>query len=261
MSMPPLPPLFEHLARRPFSFYPAILNIEHNEWLFRKAAWAEIQVVNTRDQSELWIPRRYLGEVSSIDEPVLIVGLNKELEYKAGAVWPHQRRVLEMPMAVGEGPRPAPPPEPHRSPVVGIRLARNNESRIGRLIAGSLVVGILACFLVVALFRDRQLNPRFTFVSRDQSFLELTAHDDYFAVVRKLGQPRQARWRPNTGEIQFQALDYPDRRYVVILMGAEQKDALYIGTLDSEWKMVLHDVSLPRGTGSTGSMLRGLKQF
>lgn len=261
MSMPPLPPLFEHLARRPFSFYPAILNIEHNEWLFRKAAWAEIQVVNTRDQSELWIPRRYLGEVSSIDEPVLIVGLNKELEYKAGAVWPHQRRVLEMPLAVGEGPRPAPPPEPRHTPVVGIRLARNNESRIGRLIAGSLVVGILACFLVVALFRDRQLNPRFTFVSRDQSFLELTSHDDYFAVVRKLGQPRQARWRPNTGEIQFQALDYPERRYVVILMGAEQKDALYIGTLDSEWKMVLHDVSLPRGTGSTGSMLRGLKQF
>lgn len=261
MTLPPLPPVFEQLSKRPFSFYPAVLNIEHNEWLFRRATWSEIQVVNTRDQLEVWIPRRFLGEVSSIDEPVVIVGLNKELVYKGGAVWPHQRRLIEMPVAVNDVPRPsASPHRPEPAPVVGIRLESNTESRIGRLIVGTLVVGVLACFIVISLFRYQQTNPRFKFTARDQSFLELTAHDDYYAIVRKLGTPKQARWRPNTGEIQFQALEYPDRSYVVILMGADQKEARYVGTVDKDWRTVLHYVSLPRG-GSTGPMLRGLKPF
>src|SRR5437588_824975 len=44
MSIRPIPPPLEHLGARPFSLYPAILNIEHNEWLFRKATWSEILV-------------------------------------------------------------------------------------------------------------------------------------------------------------------------------------------------------------------------
>src|SRR6266571_4106270 len=107
MSIPPIPPPLEHLGARPFSFYPAILNIEHNEWLFRKATWSEIQVVNCKNGAEVWIPRRFMGEVSRIDDPVLIVGLNRELEFKAGTVWPYQRRVIEMPVAVGSFPIPA----------------------------------------------------------------------------------------------------------------------------------------------------------
>jgi hypothetical protein len=261
MSLPPLPPAFEHLASRPFSFYPPILNVEHNEWRFRRATWSEIQVVNARDGTELWVPRRFLGEISSVEEPVVIVGLNRELEYKGGAVWPHERRVIRMPVAVNEAPRAEPAMSPEPAPVVGIRLESKAESQISRLILGALAVGILACFVVVSLFRYTQSHPRFVFTSRDQTFLELTPHDDYYAVVRKLGPPKEARWRPDTGEIQFQALYYPERSYVVILMGADQKDARYIGTLDKDWKGVLHEVSLPRGTGSTGSMLRGLKPF
>jgi hypothetical protein len=261
MPLLPLPPVFDQLAKRPFSFYPPILNVEHNEWLFRRATWSEIQVVNTKDQMEVWIPRRFLGEISSIEDPVVIVGLNKELEYKGGAVWPHQRRLIEMPVAVNDVPRTgAAPRRPEPALVVGIKLESNPESRIGRLIIGSLVVGVLSCFVVISLFRYQQLNPRFTFTARDQSFLELTAHDDYYSVVRKLGPPKESRWRPNTGEIQFQALDYPERSYVVILMGAEQREARYVGTIDKTWRSVLHDVSLPRG-GSTGPMLRGLKRF
>src|SRR5450755_427366 len=104
MASPPIPPSLEHLATRPFSFYPPILNVEHNEWLFRKATWSEILVVNCKSGAEIWISRRFVGEVSRIDDPVLIVGLNRELEYKGGAVWPCQRRVIEMPLAVGAGP-------------------------------------------------------------------------------------------------------------------------------------------------------------
>ena len=102
MSIPPIPPPLEHLGARPFSFYPAILNIEHNEWLFRKATWSEVLVYNVKTNEELWIPRRFLGELSRIEDPVVIVGLVKELEYRGGAVLPHQRRVIEMPLAVGE---------------------------------------------------------------------------------------------------------------------------------------------------------------
>src|SRR5450755_1348678 len=101
MASPPIPPSLDHLATRPFSFYPPIVNIEHNEWLFRKATWSEILVVNCRSGAEAWIPRRFVGEVARIEDPVLIVGLNRELELKSGMVVPFQRRIIEMPMAVG----------------------------------------------------------------------------------------------------------------------------------------------------------------
>ena len=38
---------------------------------------------------------------------MLIVGLNRELEYKGGMVVPFQRRVIEMPVAVGGNPSAA----------------------------------------------------------------------------------------------------------------------------------------------------------
>ena len=107
MSIPPIPPPLDHLGVRSFSFYPAILNIEHNEWLFRKATWSEILVHNVKTNEELWIPRRFLGEISRIEDPVVIVGLVKELEFRMGAVWPYQRRVIEMPIAVGDTVRTA----------------------------------------------------------------------------------------------------------------------------------------------------------
>src|SRR5580693_992417 len=105
MASPPIPPLLGHLASRSFSFYPPIVNIEHNEWLFRRATWSEVQVMNTKSSTELWVPRRFVGEISLVGEPVMIVGLVKELEYKAGTVYPHVRRVIEMPRAVNDSVR------------------------------------------------------------------------------------------------------------------------------------------------------------
>src|SRR3954467_12589279 len=101
MASPPIPPQLDHLVTRPFSFYPPIIGIEHNEWLFRKASWSEMLVLNCKSNTEIWISRRYIGEVSRIEDPVLIVGLNRELEYKGGMIVPFQRRVIEMPVAVG----------------------------------------------------------------------------------------------------------------------------------------------------------------
>jgi len=161
MAFPPLPPLIEHLASRPFSFYPAIVSIEHNEWRFRKATWSEIVVVNTRNGVEIVIPRKFVGEVSLVDDPVLIVGLTRELEYRAGIVCPVQRRVIQMPLAVG-GERSPAPPVPHRdapAPVVGIRVESRSGRRILRLIGGAVALLVLL-FLLVANWMRWNEKPR-----------------------------------------------------------------------------------------------------
>ena len=251
---PPIPPPLEALRHRPFSFYPAILDIEHNEWRYRKATWSEVLVVNARTGQEVWIPRRFLGEVSRIEDPVVIVGLVRELEYKSGAVWPHQRRVIEMPMAVGAAAPSVRPLQREPAPVVGIRLESKTDSNIFRLVGGALVVGIVAAYFVMNFYRGGAPRPRIIYTAKDQSYLDLTGRDDYPAVVRKLGAPARDRWQSETGAIQYRALSYTDRAYTVILMGADRKGAFYIGTLDENWKPL-------RTFSSTDSLLRGLPRF
>jgi len=242
------------LTGRPFSFFPPLLNIEHNEWLLRKTTWSEILVANAKTGMELWVPRRFLGDVSSVDEPVMIVGLNKELEYKAGAVWPHERRVIEMPRAGASSPPPAfqTPDEP--APGAGIGFDRGTELRISRLIGAVLLAGVLASVLLVLL----QRRP-VVYHAIEQSQLGLTAEDDYHAVVRKLGPPVGDRWRDDSGELQYRMLKFRNRSFTVVLMGTDRDNARYIGALGKDWKPV-HFVELPGG-GNTLAMLRGLKRF
>ncbi len=258
MSIPPIPPPLEHLGSRHFSFYPPILNIEHNEWTYRSSTWSEILVVNVQSAMEVWIPRRFLGEVSRIEDPVLIVGLLKEIEYKGGAIWPHQRRVIEMPIAVGER-RSSIPQNVERAPVIGIRLESSTDVRAGKMVIGALVVGVLGCLIVANTARQSQFRQRVNFTTRDQSYLELTRDDDYYAVVRKLGTPAADHWRSEAGELQYRALSYPDRGYKIILMGTARPDARYIGAVDDGWNPV-HVVQYATG-GNSGAMLRNLHRF
>jgi hypothetical protein len=258
MSIPPIPPPLEHLGARPFLFYPAILNIEHNEWLFRKATWSEILVHNVKTGEELWIPRRFLGEISLVEDPVVIVGLIKELEYRSGAVLPHQRRVIEMPVAVGDRPhQPAARPEP--APVVGIRLEPGTETRVGRLILGALMAGVLGTLGVVMVTREGTPRARVAYNNNDIALLELTVRDDYYSIVNKLGPPGQDHSITKAGDLEFRSLWYPQRSYYVILMGAERDHARYIGAMNKDWN-VIHYVQLPSGA-STAAMLRGLEKF
>jgi hypothetical protein len=143
MASPPIPPTLDPTAGRPFSFYPAIRGIEHNEWIFRKATWSELVVVNRKSGDEISIPRRLAGEVSIVDDPVVIVGLLRELEYREGAVWPCQRRVIEMPLAVGETRPAAPRPRYAPAPVVGIRLEPKKTRPINKAVRGLLALAIL----------------------------------------------------------------------------------------------------------------------
>ena len=261
MASPPIPPSLDHLVTRPFSFYPPIINVEHNEWLFRKATWSEILVVNCKSGAEIWISRRFIGEVSRIDDPVLIVGLNRELEYKGGAVWPYQRRVIEMPVAVGGNSTTSTPPQERGAPapIVGIRL-ETADKRIFKLIGGVLAVAIFLYIVAVNLNRVGELRQRNVAVTaKDQQYLDLSGRDDYLAVVQKMGPPSFDRWQSETNTIQFRALGYPDRKDTVVLMGKDRPSALYIGTVDENWRPI-HSVEMHSG-GTTFSMLRNLQRF
>lgn len=244
----------ERFAGRTFSFYPPILNVEHNDWTFVEASWAEILVRNQESGLELWIPRRFLGEISQVEKPVMIVGLDRELEFSGGMVTPHHRQVIEMPGKSSPPPRPGakstPPPSSGDSPT---------EKRLGRLILGVLALAILGTVVVVLVSREGQSGGRIEYRTVLQANLGLTAKDDYFAVKRKLGPPAEERWKPHSGERKYQALSYPKLGVTIILMGVDERHMEYIGAKDKDWKNVA-SVKLPGG-GDTSSILRALSRF
>ena len=249
---------------RPFSFYPAIRNVEYNEWTFARETWSEVQVVNSRSGQEVWIPRHFIGTVSSSDEPVLIVGLKRELEMKAGAVWPYQRAVIEMPPPPREGERRS-GPEPEGAPEPP-EPAPSAESQVGRLIGYALAVGVMACLIVVIFAFTGLPRPQDWWRVRqaattDQLYLTLTREDTRHDVARKVGAPEREQWiTPESAEIHFQALWYTRRSYIVVLMGVDRGGGRYLGTIHAASRQVLDSVKLPGG-GSTASMLRTLPKF
>jgi hypothetical protein len=248
-------PEFEQLTGRPFSFYPPVLNIAHNEWQLREATWSEMLVHNTKMDLEIWVPRRFVGQISQIEKPVMIVGLNKELEYNAGIIRPHDKRVLNLPKAPA-GPPPAETGTiPTPAMVAGVRLSSGSESKIAWLVGAVLVLGVLAAFIGVKLSRNDNVEFRAVL----QEDLGFSAQDDYFAIVRKLGPPAKDRWKEPATEMQYRALSYPDRHLTVVLMGTERNKALYIGALNDDWRPV-HTV-LHAGGGNTRSLLDRLQRF
>src|SRR3954471_5219413 len=76
------------LARRRFSFSPAIVGTAHNEWTLHRTSADEAIVVNTATQEEFSIPRRFIGDVSRLEEPIWVVTLLRRLEYSEGLVRP-----------------------------------------------------------------------------------------------------------------------------------------------------------------------------
>jgi hypothetical protein len=263
MAVPPIPPPLAQVGGRPFSFYPAILNAGHNEWIYRSATWSDVLVRNTKTNEEVSVPRRYLGEISRVDAPVMIVGLLAELEFRSGAVWPAERRVIEMPRAVNDAPRPrlARPPA-DGAVVVGIRLENDSNSRVGKLVLGGVALGVAGCVLAISLFRGGVIATRAFYAPFSQADLPFTQDDDYSAVVRALGQPQAERWRSGSMEQrteQYELLAYPQRRLYVILMGHDRGGLRYIGAMDWNWRPA-HAVELA-GYGSSYGLLGRLPRF
>lgn len=232
----------------PFAFYPPIVNIDHNEWRYLDGVWSEVQVRNDIAEIEIWIPRVYFGEISATDKPLAIVGLKRELEYKAGSVWPYQRRVLSMPAPRVDGASAAYPVEkPSTSPATP-----SSERRLGGLILIGLAIAIL---LGVALVAWQTREPRYAAIMQVQP--HLTAQDDYFAVVRTLGPPASERWASETGAVQFRLLYYPSRSMIAVLMGRSRAEAFYIGIIDPAGHP-LHSVTLAAQEDSS-ALLRSIR--
>ena len=157
MATPPLPTPLEQLGNRRFSFSPPIREIEHNEWLFGRVTWSDLMIVNARSGQEVWVPRRFVGEMSPMDDPIRIVGLIQELEYSEGFVRPHRRRVIELPVsgdAQSAGPR-----ERRLAPVVAITLHSPADSRTGKIVVGAVVIGVLGYLVVANVWRTPNRHP------------------------------------------------------------------------------------------------------
>lgn len=247
MSIASLPTPLQQLGGRRFSFYPPIRNIQPNEWLYRQATWSECAVMNARSGQEIWIPRMFVGEVSGIEEPVTIVGLTRELEWRDGAIIPHQRRVIELPVAVNDN-RPMPPGPPRLAPVVNIRLEPKAETRTWQWIGVAFVLGAVATGILANIAGQSQPRQHPDFFRSYRPWLQLSASDDYVSTVRKMGAPATVRGIDADGRA-FEALVYAPRHYSIILMGPTPQQARYIGTLDTRGR-VLDAVRLNDGSSS-----------
>jgi hypothetical protein len=255
-------PRFAELAGRTFAFFPAVRNIEHNEWTLEKETWSEVLAKNARTGQEIWVPRSHIGKVSSADTPILIVGLLRELQFKGGGVSPFRQQVVSMPSPGGAS-RPAvagsEPPPPKRS---NSAADRQTFSFIGK----ALLAGLAVVLLFVMFNFSRGENPiaalfRGDTSTTDQRYLGLTNADSYHLVVSKIGQPEREEWLSlGEADLQFQALWYPGRKYLVILMGGTRADVRYIGTLHDPSRKVLDAARLSRG-GDTSSLLHNLPNF
>lgn len=258
MPAPHIPTPLDQFGHRRFSFYPAIVSVEHNEWLFRRSDWDEIQVMNTKTHQELWIPRRFLGGVSSAEEPVVIVGLVKELEYREGVVVPLVRRVIEMPRAVNDTPRPSgfAPPRGGLAPVVGIRLESETHPSQGRGLLVKVAAGLLTCIVGLVIFRDGPLSTRARFFTATARVpLPFTASDDYLSIVSRIGHPASDVARTSPGGLEFHLLRFPDRGYTLVLLGHDRDQAAYAGALGRGGR-VIHSITLPDGTDSSALLSR-----
>jgi hypothetical protein len=264
MSAPPSPPIVDELGGRHFALFPPIHNIEFNEWICQRGNWSELLLHNIRLGMDIWIPRSYLGEISWTEDPIVIVGLKRELEYKGGSVVPHARRVVSMPGS----PRPMLVPDTGTSKPQGnfsaamseVRAAQGTESWVSKAILTTIFGGLVLVAGVVWLMKMRSDGGDLEFKTVMQTDLGFSYASDYHDVVRKLGTPEKDVWKNGTTERQFRALSYPKNDLIIILMGDERNDsAKYIGAKDASWRTV-SAVSLPGGQ-NTEAMLRALQRF
>ena len=245
MPIAPLPTPLQDLGGRRFSFYPPIRNIEHNEWMYRRSTWSESVVVNMRSGEELGIPRTFIGEVSSVDDPVVIVGLTKELEWKEGLVIPHQRRVIELPVAVNDG-RPAPARPSRPAQVVNIRLEPKRDFPARKWVGVVFALGAVAFTIVASVARQSQTHLRSDLFRASQPYQQFGPGDDYFSVVAVLGKPAEEKSVSSAGR-DYRLLKYPERHFTVVLTGNTPIATRYAGTLDLRGQ-VLHSARYPDGS-------------
>ncbi len=262
MPAAPIPPPFERVEGRRFSFYPPILRIDSNEWTYRRATWSELVVRNVASGIELSIPRRFVGEASESDHPDIVVSLSEQLELRQGVVRPQRSRVLQMPVAakrqLNETPRP--PLDPgHLAPVIGIRLEAKHDSRASRVVGGAIALGVLGCLALVGYsLQGGEAHRRSIITSLDHTYLALSAADTYSTVIRALGIPDEDRSVTTPEGKRLRLLAYADRGFRAVLMLDGQTER-YVGSV-SDRGQVLQTVLMPNGETSS-FLLRCLEDY
>jgi hypothetical protein len=255
MSISPFPAPLQPIAGRRFSFYPPIHNVDRNEWMYRRATWSECVVVNTATGEEFSVPRNFLGEITT-GNGLTVVALHRELESRDGTLCPVRRPVIELPVAVNDSPRSAPAPN-RLAPVINIRLEQRPEWRISKRVGVALVLGAVACTICVDIVR--QVEQRADLIRLARPYLQLSADDNYFAAVHKLGSPQADTVVMADGGRVYRVLDYGPSRYRIVLMGPSRSEARYIGALTPDGRIV-DAVRLQNGSAS-GGLLRSMPPF
>lgn len=237
VSAPLHPAQNPELARQPFAFWPEIAGLEHNEWLLRRSGWGEIVAVNAKTAHEILVPRRFLAGLFDEEDGTATAALTEPLEYRRGRVVPVRRGVIAMPSSQH---RPVPAWKRSQRPasVVAIRTDPPRPSWIARTLKGTLALGFVACLAGVFLLRDAHLAKVLGWTTSAPSSLPLTAGDDYFSVVNKLGHPASDRWIETRDGGGIRRLVYPRRRLAVILSGETRDTAVYLRTFGRDGSVV-----------------------
>ncbi len=235
MSIAPLPTPLQHFGGRRFSFYPPIRNLGPNEWLYRRSTWTECIVVNARSGEEVCIPRMFLGEISRVEEAVMIVRLSRDLEWRSGVVTPRVRSVIVMPKPATDGGAELHPHAP--APVINIRLEPKSEVRAWKWIGVAAVLGAVAFTIAADLARQTDSRQSSYAIRGHRSYLQLGPGDNYASTVGKLGFPSRTG-SLEEGDRLVRSLTYASRHYSVILMSTKQEEAHYIGTLDMHGRVL-----------------------
>lgn len=147
MSAPLVPSPLDYIGPRRFAFYPAIKNADPNEWVLGTASRSEVQVINAKTGSEIWVPRQHIGAVSDAGSALLTVGLRKPLDLRSGSLEPLVKRVIEMPHGDSDPFAGCRNPSPHPAPVIAIRLDDSRKSAASKAIVGLAIGSLLACLL------------------------------------------------------------------------------------------------------------------
>ena len=265
MSISPFPAPLQPIAGRRFSFYPPIQNVDRNEWMYRRATWSECVVVNTATGEEFSVPRNFLGEITT-GNGITVVSLHRELESRGSTLCPVRCPVIELPVAVNvavnDVPRVASAPE-RLAPVINIRLEQRPEIRVSKRVGVALVLGAVACTICADIARQVELNRpdliRPDLIRWTRPYLQLSAEDDYYAAVHKLGSPRSEHVAIADAGRVYRVLDYGSSRYRIVLMGRSRSDARYVGTLAPDGKIM--DAVRTRGGSTSAGLLRSMPPF
>jgi hypothetical protein len=256
MSISPFPAPLQPIAGRRYSFYPPVHNVERNEWMYRRATWSECVVVNTATGEEFSVPRNFLGEITT-GNGITVVSLHRELESRGSTLCPVRCPVIELPVAVNDVPRTASVPD-RLAPVINIRLEQRPEIRVSKRVGVALVLGAVACTICADIARQVELN-RPDLIRWTRPYLQLSAEDDYYAAVHKLGSPRRDNVAVADGGRVYRVLDYGSSRYRIVLMGSSRSDARYIGTLAPDGRIV--DAVRTKGGNTSAGLLRSMPPF